>query len=135
MKQEKPWSLQEFEILDRLWMEGHSSAEIGRMMGRTKNSILGKVHRRKLAKRPSPIKPRTGNIPPPKKARPMPGLQQRQIKLGIRGRRIKDPRKGCLWPMWDDKDKPNHKYCGRKRHGLAVYCAAHCARAYVKRAA
>lgn len=41
--------------LTRLHAEGHSTAEIGRRMGRTKNSIIGRCHRLKLPKRGSPL--------------------------------------------------------------------------------
>ena len=44
--------------LRTLWGEGHSTAEIGRRMGVTKNSVLGKAHRLDLPERPSPIKKR-----------------------------------------------------------------------------
>jgi GcrA cell cycle regulator len=39
-----------------LWAEGHSTAEIGRRLGRSKNSVVGKSHRLCLPLRPSPIK-------------------------------------------------------------------------------
>lgn len=38
-----------------LWVEGHSTAEIGRRLGYTKNAIVGAVHRNHLTPRPSPI--------------------------------------------------------------------------------
>lgn len=42
--------------LRALWDEGHSTAEIGRRLGVTKNAIVGKAHRLGLPDRPSPIK-------------------------------------------------------------------------------
>jgi GcrA cell cycle regulator len=42
--------------LRQLWAEGHSTAEIGRMMGLSKNAIVGAAHRLDLPGRPSPIR-------------------------------------------------------------------------------
>lgn len=47
------------EVIDRLralWAEGHSTAEIGRRLGVSKNAIVGKAHRLDLPARPSPIR-------------------------------------------------------------------------------
>lgn len=41
--------------LRTLWDAGISATEIGRRMGRSKNSVVGKVHRLHLVGRPSPI--------------------------------------------------------------------------------
>lgn len=50
-----PWN----DLLDArlrmLWDAGHSTAEIGAMMGVTKNSVIGRAHRLHLTKRASPI--------------------------------------------------------------------------------
>lgn len=50
-----PWTAERDERLRRLWDEGHTTLEIGAMMGVTKNSVIGRVHRLKLAQRGSPI--------------------------------------------------------------------------------
>ena len=42
--------------LRSLWDEGHSTAEIGRRLGITKNAVVGKAHRLDLPSRPSPIR-------------------------------------------------------------------------------
>ncbi len=36
--------------------------------------------------------------------------------------------RGCLWPMWDHSDTPDHTYCGGERVDGQSYCAAHYAR-------
>jgi GcrA cell cycle regulator len=38
-----------------LWVEGHSTAEIGRRLAVSKNAVVGKAHRMNLIARPSPI--------------------------------------------------------------------------------
>ncbi len=49
------WTPERTNALIALWDEGHSTAEIGRRLGVTKNSVVGKVHRLRLPKRGSPI--------------------------------------------------------------------------------
>ena len=41
--------------LRALWTEGHSTAEIGRRLHRSKNAVVGKADRLGLTGRPSPI--------------------------------------------------------------------------------
>ena len=50
------WNDETIARLRILWDEGHSTAEIGRRMGVTKNAIVGKAHRLELPARPSPIR-------------------------------------------------------------------------------
>lgn len=54
------WSTEETRRLMALWDSGLSTAEIGRLMGRSKNSVIGRVHRLHLPQRPSPIQPNPG---------------------------------------------------------------------------
>jgi GcrA cell cycle regulator len=53
--------------LRALWAEGHTTTEIGRRMGVSKNAIVGKAHRLDLPARPSPI--RRGGVGKPPVAR------------------------------------------------------------------
>ena len=50
------WSEDTIAQLRGLWAEGHSTAEIGRRMGISKNAVVGKAHRLSLSSRPSPIR-------------------------------------------------------------------------------
>lgn len=52
---EGEWSEDQIFKLRDLWTEGHSTEEIGRHIGKTKNSVIGKARRLHLAPRPSPI--------------------------------------------------------------------------------
>ena len=61
MNSEFEWTDDTIRELRRLWSEGHSTAEIGRRMGISKNAVVGKAHRLDLPARPSPI--RTGGSP------------------------------------------------------------------------
>ena len=51
-----PWTPERDDELLGLWDEGHSTSEIGRRMGITKNAVIGRAHRLRLPARPSPIK-------------------------------------------------------------------------------
>src|SRR3954464_1946461 len=64
--------------LRALWDEGHSTAEIGRRMGVTKNAIVGKAHRLNLPARPSPIRAEAERKPRQLRRAPrvtLPGVQ------------------------------------------------------------
>ncbi len=50
------WSDRTVAQLRYLWIEGHTTAEIGRRLGLSKNAIIGKAHRLDLPGRKSPIK-------------------------------------------------------------------------------
>ncbi|WP_135465756.1 GcrA family cell cycle regulator [Crenalkalicoccus roseus] len=50
------WTSDAVDQLRALWAEGHSTAEIGRRMGISKNAVVGKAHRLNLPARPSPIR-------------------------------------------------------------------------------
>lgn len=50
------WTDEMVEDLKRMWHEGLTTGEIGKRLGVSKNSIVGKVHRLNLSGRPSPIK-------------------------------------------------------------------------------
>jgi GcrA cell cycle regulator len=50
------WPLEKIDLLRSLWARGDSGSEIGRIMGISKNAVVGKAHRLRLSPRPSPIK-------------------------------------------------------------------------------
>ncbi len=50
------WTTETIACLRALWDEGHSTAEIGRRLGVSKNAVVGKAHRLDLPARPSPIR-------------------------------------------------------------------------------
>ena len=50
------WNEETISRLRALWAEGHSTAEIGRRLGVSKNAVVGKAHRLQLPPRPSPIR-------------------------------------------------------------------------------
>lgn len=50
------WTDEMVDQLRAMWKEGLTTGEIGKRLGVSKNSIVGKVHRLGLSGRPSPIK-------------------------------------------------------------------------------
>lgn len=50
------WTDKMVEDLKQMWKDGLTTGEIGKRLGVSKNSIVGKVHRLGLSGRPSPIK-------------------------------------------------------------------------------
>ena len=63
------WTVEAIDRLRALWAEGHSTAEIGRRMGVSKNAVVGKAHRLNLPARPSPIRRDGVATPKPTPAR------------------------------------------------------------------
>ncbi len=55
------WTEEIIARLRALWDEGHSTAEIGRRLGVSKNAVVGKAHRLALPPRPSPIRRDSGD--------------------------------------------------------------------------
>ena len=55
----EPWCEFEDARLRDMWMAGLTASAIGRAMGRSRNSIIGRSRRIGLERRPSPIRPRT----------------------------------------------------------------------------
>lgn len=57
------WTDAMVEKLKELWSQGVTTGEIGKRLGISKNSIVGKVHRLGLEGRPSPIKKSSDETP------------------------------------------------------------------------
>jgi len=133
----------------RLWEAGRSASEIGRLLGVSKNSVVGKAHRMKLKARPSPIK--RGSTPQVRRVAvaPMPKpvvrvetvakqVQERIAAPAPVQRPTRAAHRGsgqgpsCLWPIGDPGDQDFH-FCGEPAVAGKPYCDEHCARAYIVR--
>ena len=139
------WNEDAISRLRALWDEGHSTAEIGRRLGITKNAVVGKAHRLMLPPRPSPIRrseaanhvPRremvkrtTGpTLPALPEARPAPAPRPalRAVAPQPRGVRVS----ACCWPI-GDPGTPSFRFCDGGALPNKPYCAEHAALAYVK---
>ena len=55
MRGPSPWTEERDEELAGFWHDGLTTTEIGRHMGVSKNSVIGRAHRLQLPSRASPI--------------------------------------------------------------------------------
>jgi GcrA cell cycle regulator len=62
------WTEETITRLRDYWDEGHSTAEIGRRLGVSKNAVVGKAHRLELPARPSPIRRDTDENAEPRRS-------------------------------------------------------------------
>jgi GcrA cell cycle regulator len=138
------WTDERVAELSRLWETGYSASAIGKMLGVSKNAVVGKAHRMRLEARPSPIRrdqrarlrrrvpmpTRFGDLRPvtAAPAQPQPPIQP-VPRLAAR-RDGKGP--NCLWPH-GDPGEPDFHFCGEPAVDGKPYCPAHCARAYITR--
>jgi GcrA cell cycle regulator len=147
------WTPEAIERLRALWAEGHSTAEIGRRMGITKNAVVGKAHRLNLSARPSPIRreavgeakpaaPRVPRVAPPAPRITMPLVpvpkappSEARVVAPPAPQVVRPfPRlaaRSCCWPI-GEPGTPGFRFCSSEAAGGKPYCAEHAAVAYVK---
>ena len=139
------WNDENVARLKELWDQGLPTAQIGKLLGFTKNAVVGKAHRIGLERRPSPIR-RTAVKPDRKKARSpvMPTLNFENTiekeKVYIPEIHIFQPslknifntngQRGCEWPEGHPEEVEFH-FCNKERFEDKPYCLEHCAVAYV----
>jgi Uncharacterized protein conserved in bacteria len=139
-----PWDDNNVTKLRELWDQGLPTAQIGKLLGFTKNAVVGKAHRIGLERRPSPIR-RTAVKPDRKKARSpvMPKLNfesnfenpkvQKESKLFqpmVKNIFNSNKKRGCEWPI-GHPDEIDFHFCNKDRFEDKPYCINHCAVAYV----
>lgn len=155
------WTEQMVEDLKKMWHEGLTTGEIGKRLGVSKNSIVGKVHRLQLSGRPSPIKKKDEAAPektmpektakkeekaapakPKEEKKPEPAKEEKFEPIAKMSLKSNFPHSGktsltdldnhtCRWPIGDPKDE-NFHFCGRKVKIGQTYCEEHANIAYVK---
>ena len=139
-----PWDDNNVTKLRELWDQGLPTAQIGKLLGFTKNAVVGKAHRIGLERRPSPIR-RTAVKPDRKKARspvmPKLNFENKQDSISTTNENIKfqpvvknlfnaSIKRGCEWPK-GHPDETDFHFCGKERFEDKPYCIEHCAVAYV----
>ena len=140
-----PWNDENVSKLRDLWDQGLPTAQIGKLLGFTKNAVVGKAHRIGLERRPSPIR-RTAVKPDRKKARSpiMPKLNfeistedspetpkiQQTFQPVVKNLFSSVTKRGCEWPE-GHPDENDFRFCGKERFEDKPYCLNHCAVAYV----
>lgn len=147
------WTAEAIDRLRALWAEGHSTAEIGRRMGISKNAVVGKAHRLNLPARPSPIRreapgdaPRQAQVRPARAAGPMPRSTLPQPAAAplapvapvaatqptvVRHFPRLSSAKSCCWPI-GEPGQPGFRFCTAAALTGKPYCTEHAAVAYVK---
>ena len=137
------WNEENVLKLKELWDQGLPTAQIGKLLGFTKNAVVGKAHRIGLERRPSPIR-RTAVKPDRKKARSpvMPKLNfenqetnkvqnyTNNFQPSVKNIFISSSKRGCEWPE-GHPDESNFHFCNKERFEDKPYCLEHCAIAYV----
>ena len=156
------WTAKAIDLLRALWAEGHSTAEIGRRMGVTKNAIVGKAHRLDLPARPSPIRKQdaTGaahaaalrrkpvreagrmatrpvpvQAPPAPSAPPAPALSASAPSAPVAAAAVRPfPRASLRSCCWPigEPGTREFRFCGAEADPGRPYCAEHAAIAYVR---
>lgn len=101
------WTPEHIEMLTRLWNDGLSTAQIGKMLGVSKNAVVGKAHRLQLAVRNSPIQRKEG-------------AQIIELTANC-----------CRWPE-GHPGQPGFRFCGKQALPGKPYCPEHAARAYTQ---
>ena len=141
-----PWDDDNVSKLRDLWDQGLPTAQIGKLLGFTKNAVVGKAHRIGLERRPSPIR-RSAVKPDRKKARSpvMPKLNfESKLEANnetsnkevstfqpvVKNLFNNQPKRGCEWPM-GHPDEIDFHFCDKQRFEDKPYCLDHCAVAYV----
>jgi GcrA cell cycle regulator len=154
------WTAEAIERLRVFWSEGHSTAEIGRRMGVSKNSVVGKAHRLQLPARPSPIRrdptmarpAATGRRPTLPPLRVVATVPPAPTPRGEEARPAQPPAavsppapkggnilrpfarstaRSCCWPI-GEPGTPGFRFCTAEAMNTKPYCAEHAAVAYVR---
>lgn len=153
------WTAKSIDLLRALWAEGHSTAEIGRRMGVTKNAIVGKAHRLDLPARPSPIRKMEASGAPssahrrkpaavrdaapaiaavavravPQAPQPQPAPRLAAAPAQVASAQVSHfPRaslRSCCWPIGEPGQR-EFRFCGCEAAPGKPYCAEHAAIAY-----
>ena len=158
MHHESPWTDVAKARLRNLWHEGLSTAEIGRRLNVSKNSVIGQAHRLDLPKRPYPIKYSAGQKPrlspphlparlsnmvclpqtsavhdtkPEAGVSPATTILDKPSGMVTPSARIPSYRiTECCWPI-GDPGTSNFRFCDAPALPGKPYCAAHARLAYV----
>ncbi|MGI4943353.1 MAG: GcrA family cell cycle regulator [Janthinobacterium lividum] len=151
------WNEDTIARLRAFWDEGHSTAEIGRRMGVTKNAIVGKAHRLELPARPSPIRrvAEAGHVSRRDQVRRVSGPTlpvAEAVADAVRKeplaeppsvarpapllRAVPPPRPAvkastCCWPI-GEPGTPSFRFCDEGALPSKPYCQEHASLAYVK---
>lgn len=143
------WTPEEIETLKSGMLLGKSAREIGDEIKKTRNAVLGYIHRNfRTERKPRVVKPKPTNLTPIKKpTTPMSAMRPRvkrtvpriedvqnlfKIKLSTDNKpRLFDiSRYQCRWVM---NREVNPIVCGERTHNCTSWCAQHYDRVFTRK--
>ena len=144
-EQKMSWNEENVARLRELWDQGLPTAQIGKLIGFTKNAVVGKAHRIGLERRQSPI--RITAVKPDRKKERSPVMPKLNFETSkeitntqyketvtfqpvVKNLFAQPKKRGCEWPE-GHPDEPEFHFCGKERFEEKPYCLNHCALAYI----
>lgn len=135
------WTEDQDAILRKRWAEGISASDIANEIGdgRTRNAVIGRVHRLNLSGRAKPSgprkprerKPRTRTIEINKKSKPLPKPDPLQFVKPLNGTGVPFLSRDLLQCSWIVDDQNN--VCGHPiSNAVFTWCPFHCEIGLVK---
>lgn len=118
---------EDVEITQR-WADGESAAAIGKALGRSKNSVVGRKNRLGLESRANPCPTRSYANTVPRVHRLLKVRSEPTLALKF-GRAT-----SCCWPI-DVPGKRKVRFCEAETNGRGSYCERHHVLAHLRRAA
>lgn len=109
------WTGENVADLKKMVGEGQTSTEIAAALGKSPNSVIGKIHRLKL-------------IRPPRRLKKAERRKEPAAEIG--GKTLADLGSGeCVFPLGEVNDRAE-RFCGAPVLSGKVYCREHCQVAY-----
>ena len=131
------WTSEKVEKLKELWSKGHTASQIAEILGgTTRNAVIGKAHRLKLAARASSkgskvLKKETSNVHQDKSEKYVTRKAKFKSLLLDKNFEPENPKsleqlddKNCRWPIGHPNEK-NFYFCGRTPVEGFSYCKLH----------
>ena len=107
------WTDKHVATLRKLWPTGQTAASIGKLIGKSKNAVIGKAKRLGLATKSGVER-----------------AEERRMRELLESQAQEQTfTKKCAWPIGDPL-QPDFHYCGEDSAPDKPYCESHCGIAY-----